>query len=482
MSNQKLETMEDYKNIFHWAETQKDGTIPSFDTRKNDPYEYQAGIGNHFVSEAVPGTIPRGQNQPRVVRFGLYAELISGSAFVAPRHLNKRSWFYRARPSLAHKGFDQLPDNKDIESCFLPLNPKIHVSSAQIAWRPFELPTTGEVDLIDGLKTICGSGDPSLREGLAVHIYACNKSMDRRAFVNSDGDWLIVPQEGNLDIQTEFGMLYVQPGEICVLQKGCRFRIGVEGSSRGYITEIWGSAFQLPDGGLVGSNGMANIRDFLSPVAKYDIDDNPWEIINRVNGRLFKANQDFSPFNVVAWQGNYVPFKYDLTKFVVVGSVTVDHLDPSIFTVLTAPSRDPLTPLVDFLALGPRWDVTSHTYRPPSFHRNAASELIGLIYGGYDGRSDAFNPGGISLDSGFVPHGISQEEYVGAVEHEAPVHQISKGAMAFMVESARQLTITDWAWNHENKHLHNSAMFEALEDNFSKHKDEIDQILQANQK
>ncbi|KAJ4353189.1 uncharacterized protein N0V89_004915 [Didymosphaeria variabile] len=447
-----LDNPQEYQNIFHWAETQKDGSVPSFRTRKNDPYEYQAGFNNLFESEAVPGTIPQGQNSPRNVRFGLYAEQMTATAFVAPRHLNKKAWLYRARPAVAHQGFTDLPDNEDTESCFLPLNPRVHVSPTQLAWLPFDIPTDGDVDFVAGLKTVAGSGDPTLREGLAVHTFLCNKSMEKRATVNSDGDYLIVAQEGNLDIQTEFGMLYVQPGEICIIQRGQRFKVNVEGPTRGYILEIWGSNFQLPE--------LA-----------------PWEIIYKLGGKFFKSTQQHSPFDVVAWHGNYVPYKYDLTKFVNVGSISVDHIDPSIFCVLTAPSRDPAAPLADFLIFSPRWDVASHTYRPPYYHRNAASELMGLIYGEYAGRSDEFQPGGVSFECGFVPHGVAYEEFKAATAAPPPEMRISEGAVAFMMESSRPFTITEWAMTSGKKHEHEVKMWDNLVDNFSTHKEEVERLL-----
>lgn len=249
-----------------------------------------------------------------------------------------------------------------------------------------------------------------MREGLATHVYTATKSMEKRAFVNSDGDFLIVPQQGALNIQTEFGPLYVQPGEICVIQRGLRFRVTVEGPTRGYILEIWGANFELPELGPLGSNGLANSRDFLHPKAKFEVThDDPWEIVYKLGGKFFRSTQNHSPFDVVAWHGNYVPYKYDLTKFVNVGSISVDHIDPSIFCVLTAKSRDPTAPLADFLIFSPRWDVASHTYRPPYYHRNAASELMGLIYGEYGGRSDSFQPGGVSFECGMVPHGVAYE-------------------------------------------------------------------------
>jgi homogentisate 1,2-dioxygenase len=234
--------------------------------------------------------------------------------------------------------------------------------------------------------------------------------MEKRAFVNSDGDFLIIAQQGNLDIQTEFGNLYVQPGEICVIQRGQRFKVAVDGPTRGYILEVWGSHFELPELGPLGSNGLANARDFLYPKANYTVTrDDPWEIVYKLGGRFFKSTQNHCPFDVVAWHGNYAPYKYDLTKFVNVGSISVDHIDPSIFCVLTAASRDANAPLADFLIFSPRWDVASHTYRPPYYHRNAASELMGLIYGEYAGRSDEFQPGGVSFECGWVPHGVAYE-------------------------------------------------------------------------
>ncbi|KAI7977079.1 hypothetical protein EIK77_005284 [Talaromyces pinophilus] len=378
-STADLQDPKEYQKIFHWAETQKDATIPSFKTRKNDPYKYQEGFGNHFSSEAIPGTIPHGQNSPRNVRFGLYAEQITATAFIAPRHANKKAWLYRIRPAVAHQGFTELPDNKDTECCFLPLNPKIHVSPTQLAWLPTDIPEE-ETDFVTGLRTFAGSGDPTLREGLATHVYVANKSMTKKAFVNSDGEFLIVPEKGALNIQTEFGPLFVQPGELIVIQRGIRFRVELpDGPSRGYILEIWGSSFELPELGPLGANGLANSRDFLTPTAQYEVVQEPWEIVYKLGGKFFKSTQNHSPFDVVAWHGNYVcstssllclqdiysplqvPYKYDMTKFVNVGSISVDHIDPSIFCVLTAKSRDLTSPLADFLIFSPRWDVASRT-------------------------------------------------------------------------------------------------------------------------
>lgn len=260
------------------------------------------------------------------------------------------------------------------------MNPRIHVSPTQLAWHPFDIPEGGDVDFVSGLKTVAGSGDPTLREGLATHVYVANTSMKKKAFVNSDGEFLIVPQQGALDIQTEFGPMLVQPGELCVIQRGIRFSVNLpDGPSRGYILEVWGTQFELPELGPLGANGLANARDFLSPVARYEILQEPWEIIYKLGGKFFKSTQNHSPYDVVAWHGNYVssplswgyphhadhyqvPYKYDLTKFVNVGSISVDHIDPSIFCVLTAKSRDLTAPLADFLTFSPRWDVASREF------------------------------------------------------------------------------------------------------------------------
>ncbi|KAH7336479.1 putative homogentisate 1,2-dioxygenase [Rhexocercosporidium sp. MPI-PUGE-AT-0058] len=470
----------DYENIFHWAETQQDGEIPSFKLRQNDPYEYQGGFGNTFESEAVPGTIPHGQNNPRKVRFGLYTEQITGSAFVAPRSANKKAWLYRMRPAVAHRGFTSLPDNPDMESNFLPSNQRVHISPTQLAWVPGDIPSE-QTTFVTGIKTMAGSGEPTLRDGLSTHIYMCNTNMETDAFVNSDGDYLIVPQEGALDIQTEFGMLYVQPGEICVIQRGHRFSIKLpDGKARGYILEIWGSSFELPELGPLGGNGMANPRDFLVPTAKYNVTtDEQWKIIYKICGKFFYSSQSHSPYDVVAWHGNYIPYKYDLTKFVTAGSISVDHIDPSIFCCLTAKSHNPHEPLADFLVLPPRWDVSSHTYRPAYYHRNAASEYMGLIYGGFGGRSEVFRPGAVSYECGMVPHGKPYEGYLAATTAAPGLVQMSKGSIAFMFESARAFTITEYAWKSDKKHQHNPELWDRVKSHFPEHQEEIEKALRG---
>nr|GAT52499.1 predicted protein [Mycena chlorophos] len=423
---------------------------------EKDPYIYQVGLGNRFASEALPGVLPEGQNQPQKVKYDLYTEGMTGASFVSPRAENLNNWLYRIRPSVAHQGFTPLPDNPDLESTFLPLNPKVHVSPTQLAWHPFALPADDtKVDFVDGLKTLAGNGDPTLREGLAVHIYTANTSMGNRAFCNNDGDMLILPQQGRLDIQTEFGKMMVRSGELCVIQRGMKFKVLLpDGPSRGYIQEIFGSHWQVPELGPIGGHGLANLRDFEHPVAHFDIDQSSWTITYKVAGKLFACHQEHTPFDVVAWHGNYVPFKYALEKFVNIGSISKDHIDPSIFCVLTARSKQANVPLADFLIFSPRWDVSSGSFRPPYYHRNSSTEFMGLLYGVYGGRSDGFQPGGASYETGFCPHG------------------------AFMFESSMPWTITDFAMKRSGKlHEHEPKMWDNLKANFMNHLDEVNADL-----
>ncbi|ORY72416.1 homogentisate 1,2-dioxygenase [Leucosporidium creatinivorum] len=449
--------------------------------KAGDPYEYQVGFGNSFASEAIPGTLPVGQNSPQKVAWGLYAEQVTATAFVAPRHSNQKLWLYRMRPSVAHQGFTEMPENPDMCADFSPSNPKVSVSPTQIAWKPFALPPDSEkIDFIDGLKTVAGTGQPQAKEGLAIHMYLANTSMEHRAFCNNDGDFLIVPQQGRLDIRTELGNLMVRPGEICVIQRGLRFKVSLpDGPSRGYIQEVYGAHYELPDLGPLGANGLANPRDFEHPIASFEIDQSGWEIVYKLMGTLWSCSQEHSPFDVVAYHGNYVPYKYDLSRFCNVGSISFDHIDPSIFCVLTARSNEPGTPMADFLVFSPRWDVASHTFRPPYFHRNAASEMMGLIMGDYGGRSDDFLPGGMSYEAGFTPHGVDYEVFSAASEIEQNGAQwISDGAYAFMFESCRAFTLTDWAVKRSGTiHYHEPKMWDPLESEFIERLDEVNAHL-----
>lgn len=299
----------DPQKVFHYTDLQR-----SKPTRANDPYEYLVGFGNHHQSEVIPGALPVAQNNPQDRGFGLYTEGLTYSFFAAPRHSNMSTYMYRARPSAAHRGYRSVDSKSNIENCFLSLNPKINTLPAQAEWSPFPLPAAGnKIDFTDGLQTLGGSGDPNLREGVALYIYAFNKDMNGKAYCNTDGDFLIVAQLGNLNIQTEMGRLFLQPGEICVIQRGIRFRIDLGPDvpvARGYIIEVWGSTWELPDLGPIGGHGLANPRDFLFPKAYIDEHLHcDFTIVVKNNGQLVAIDQDHSPFDVVAWHGNAVPYK-----------------------------------------------------------------------------------------------------------------------------------------------------------------------------
>uniref|UniRef100_A0A0C9RS29 Homogentisate 1,2-dioxygenase n=1 Tax=Wollemia nobilis TaxID=56998 RepID=A0A0C9RS29_9CONI len=408
--------------------------------------EYMSGFGNHFSSEAKPGALPVGQNNPLKCPYGLYAEQISGTAFTVPRKLNQRSWLYRIKPSVTHKPFNpKVPSHDRLISEFNQSSSS--ATPTQLRWRPVSIPDT-KTNFIDGLFTICGAGSSFLRHGYAVHMYAANASMEGCAFANADGDFLIVPQQGRLWITTEFGRLQASPGEIVVLQQGFRYSIDLpDGPSRGYVVEVFDGHFQLPDLGPIGANGLASPPDFQTPTAWFEDKACPgYTIIHKFGGSLFTANQDFSPFNVVAWHGNYAPYKYDLNKFCPFNTVLFDHGDPSINTVLTVPSEKPGVAVIDFVIFPPRWLVAEHTFRPPYYHRNCMSEFMGLIYGNYEAKAEGFAPGGASLHSCMTPHGPDTTTFEATIAggDDAKPTKI-KDAMAFMFESSLIPRITPWA-------------------------------------
>ncbi|XP_071907365.1 homogentisate 1,2-dioxygenase isoform X2 [Coffea arabica] len=391
--------------------------------------EYVSGFGNHVSSEAIAGALPQGQNSPLICPYGLYAEQISGTSFTAPRKLNLRSWLYRIKPSVTHEPFKpKVPTHGKFVSEFNQSNSS--ATPTQLRWRPVEIPEA-PTDFIDGLFTVCGAGSSYLRHGYAIHMYTANKSMENCAFCSADGDFLIVPQKGKLWITTECGRLQVVPGEIVVIPQGFRFVVDLpDGSARGYVAEIFGTHFQLPDLGPIGANGLAAPRDFLAPVAWFEQSTCPgYTIVQKFGGELFTAKQDFSPFNVVAWHGNYVPYK----------------------VVLTAPTDKPGVALLDFVIFPPRWVVAEHTFRPPYYHRNCMSEFMGLIYGGYEAKADGFLPGGASLHSCMTPHGPDTKSYEAtiALGSQAGPQKIAD-TMAFMFESCLIPRVCQWALESPN--------------------------------
>ena len=404
-----------------------------------DTHQYQSGFGNSFESEAVPGALPVGQFNPQRPPRGLYAEQFSTTAFTAPRAENRRTWFYRIRPSVAQSDFRPL-DHPRLLSAPLAGKPPPNL----LRWSPFTLPDRAQ-DFVDGLVTLAANGNVQAQTGIGVHVYLANRSMERRAFYSADGELLLVPQQGGLRLRTECGVLEVVPGEIALIPRGLRFAVELQDdTARGYVCENYGHPFVLPDRGPIGANGLANERDFLAPVAAFEDADDPWQVVAKFCGGLHVADLDHCPLDVVAWAGNSVPFKYDLARFNAIGSISFDHPDPSIFTVLTSPSALPGTANVDFVIFPPRWLVAEGTFRPPWFHRNVMSEFMGLIHGQYDAKEAGFEPGGASLHNCFSPHG-PEAAVVAKAEAADLAPQKLDDTLAFMFESRYVIAPTQWA-------------------------------------
>ncbi|EMS52126.1 Homogentisate 1,2-dioxygenase [Triticum urartu] len=394
---------------------------PNQPEQNGDGYAYLSGLGNSFASEAVPGALPaNGHNSPLLCPLGLYAEQLSGTSFTTPRHRNLRTWMYRIKPSVTHDPFHpRTPPNPRLLADFHDPNAAV-ATPTQLRWRPADLPprdADADLDFVDGLYTVCGAGSSFLRHGFAVHMYAANKSMDGCAFCNADGDFLIVPQQGS-------------------------------------------------------ANGLASARDFLSPTAWFEQVHRPgYVIVQKYGGELFTATQDFSPFNVVAWHGNYVPYKYDLSKFCPFNTVLFDHADPSVNTVLTAPTDKPGVALLDFVIFPPRWLVAENTFRPPYYHRNCMSEFMGLIYGVYEAKADGFLPGGASLHSCMTPHGPDTKTYEATISKlggpDANTPTRLSGTLAFMFESALIPRVCRWALESPSRDLDYYQCWIGLKSHFS---------------
>jgi homogentisate 1,2-dioxygenase len=474
--------------------------------------KYQTGFGNEFATETLPGALPKGQNSPQVVRIlppplctRPTARPISrsrhmastpssspgrplpcrgnptrgGESIVRPSRLGQprptRSWLYRARPGVLHSALKPYA-HKGVCADFS----KLKADPNQMRWKPMEVPSE-PVDFVDGLTT-AGAAEGAI----AIHWYTCNDSMTEsstgrppRSFYNSDGDMLIVPQLGALRITTEFGRLHVAPHEICVVQRGIRFSVDVSGPSRGYICEILKGHFEIPSLGPIGANGLANPRDFQTPVAWYDPSSAkdmppppaPWTVLNKFAHSFFAATQPHSPYDVVAWHGNYAPFKYNLDDFVCMNSVTVDHPDPSIYTVLTCQSDSPGTAICDFVIFPPRWMVMERSFRPPYYHRNCMTEFMGMVYGAYDAKV-GFVPGGSSLHSIGTPHGPDGPTFKAASTAElVPEH--FTGGLAFMFETCATLKLSDTALRGPHREWEYTKCWAGLPDLFDPERPEV---------
>lgn len=431
-----------------------------------EPLSYMTGFGNDFATEAVPATLPVGQNSPQKIAHGLYAEKFSGTAFTAPAAENFRSWFYRIRPSVVHGEFRQLEPGLVRAAP----DPEAVVTPNQLRWDPLAMPpdSTQGADFIDGLTTMATNGDVRGQTGMAVHIYRATRAMDERFFCNADGEMLIVPEMGAVTLHTECGVLRAEPGEIALVPRGMKFRVvPADTAARGYVCENYGRLFRLPERGPIGSDGLANRRDFETPVACFEDREGDFELVFKLGGRLFACDIGHSPLDVVAWHGNLVPYRYDLSRFNTIGSISFDHPDPSIFTVLTSPSDTPGTANVDFVIFPPRWLVAEHTFRPPWYHRNVMSEFMGLVQGEYDAKpGGGFAAGGASLHNCMSAHGPDREAFERAsIADLAP--QKLDDTMAFMFESRYLIQPTAFAMETQALQRDYRACWQGLEKRFN---------------
>ena len=414
--------------------------------------QYMPGFGNDFETESLPGALPQGQNSPQRCAYGLYAEQLSGSPFTAPRGTNERSWLYRIRPSVRHTSRFRRIDVPHWKTA--PCIDDHDLPLGQLRWNPVPMPNE-ETNFIAGVRTMTTAGDVHTQVGMASHAYVINTSMEDDYFFNADGELLMVPQEGGLSVFTEMGVMEVGPGEICVIPRGMMVKVGLmDGPARGYICENYGAKFTLPDRGPIGANCLANPRDFKTPVAAYEDKETACRLTVKWCGQFHVTEIGHSPLDVVAWHGNYIPYKYDLRTFSPVGAILFDHPDPSIFTVLTAPSGEEGTANVDFVIFPERWMVAEHTFRPPWYHRNIMSEFMGLIYGQYDAKEEGFVPGGMSLHNMMLPHGPDTMGFEKATNAELMPQKL-EGTMAFMFETRFPQHLTRFA-----------AELETLQDNY----------------
>lgn len=403
--------------------------------------QYQTGFGNSCATEALPGALPIGRNSPQKCPYGLYAEQLSGTAFTVSRAENRRSWLYRIRPAAAdQQPFEPYPITGWTNTFGNgPVTPNV------MRWDPLPMPAA-PTDFIDGVTTWAGNGCSNDQIGVGINLYAANKSMEGRFFYNADGEMLLVPQEGRLRLATELGLIDIEPCEIAVIPRGVRFRVELlDGTARGYMLENFGAAMRPPELGPIGSNGLANVRDFQIPVAWYEDKEGDFEIIAKFTGGFWRAKTNHSPLDVVAWHGTHAPYKYDLRRFNTIGSISYDHPDPCLFTVLTSPSDTPGAANMDFAIFPPRILAMENTFRPPWFHRNIASEFMGLIQGVYDAKAEGFVPGGASLHNCMSSHGPDAETFEKASNADTSTAHYIRDTMAFMFETRRVIRPTDQA-------------------------------------
>jgi homogentisate 1,2-dioxygenase len=401
---------------------------------------YMPGFGNDFETEALPAALPQGQNSPQKCNYGLYAEQLSGTAFTRPKP--ERTWCYRIRPSVKHTSRFrkiEVPHWKSAPHVLADV-----ISLGQYRWDPIPMPQTG-LNWITGMHTVTTAGDVNTQTGMASHVYLITESMVDEYFYSADSELLVVPQSGRLRFCTELGVIDLEPKEIAILPRGMVYRVEVlEGPCRGFVCENYGQTFELPNRGPIGANCMANPRDFKTPVAAFEDREAPSRVVIKWCGQFHETRIGHSPLDVVAWHGNYAPCKYDLRSYSPVGAILFDHPDPSIFTVLTAPSGHEGTANIDFVLFRERWMVAEHSFRPPWYHKNIMSELMGNIYGQYDAKPQGFQPGGLSLHNCMLPHGPDRNAFEGASNADLKAEKLDN-TMSFMFETRFPQHLTEWA-------------------------------------
>jgi homogentisate 1,2-dioxygenase len=402
---------------------------------------YMSGFGNTFETEALPGALPVGRNSPQKVNYGLYAEQLSGSPFTAPQASNQRSWLYRIRPTVRHTSRFERIDCGLI--CTAPER-ESELPIGQLRWGPTPIPSE-KLTFLTGLRTMTTAGDCETHAGMAAHVLLVTEPMVHEHFYDADGELLVVVQQNRLRFRTEFGVIEIEPGEVCVIPRGVIFRVElIDGPARAYVCENYGGGFTLPNRGPIGANCLANPRDFLTPVASHEDVDAPHTLVVKWGGELYRTQVPHSPIDVVAWHGNYYPYKYDLRRFSPVGAISFDHPDPSIFTVMTSPSETPGTANIDFVIFPERWAVAENTFRPPWYHRNIMSEFMGLVYGVYDAKPEGFVPGGMSLHNQMLPHGPDADAFNHASNVELKPVKLTN-TLAFMFETRFRQRVTKHA-------------------------------------
>jgi homogentisate 1,2-dioxygenase len=400
---------------------------------------YQTGFGNDFATEAVAGALPIAKNSPQKAPLGLYAEQFSGTAFTVPRASNRRTWKYRIRPSVTHGVFEQIENEKWLSSF-----DEVPVTPNQLRWDALQMPQS-KTDFVDGMVTIAGNGSPASQSGISINIFACNEERSDRFFFNSDAEMIVVAEKNHVRFLTELGIVEIEPGFIAVIPRGLKFRVELpDGDARGYICENYGALFRLPELGPIGANGLANSRDFETPVAWFEDREGDFELIQKFDGNFWRSELGHSPLDVVAWHGNNAPYRYDLRNFNTIGSISYDHPDPSIFTVLTSPSGESGVANCDFVIFPDRWLVMEDTFRPPWYHRNSMSEYMGLVFGQYDAKEEGFVHGGGSLHNQMAGHGPDLDAFEKASNSNLTPQKLSN-TLAFMFESRYVIRPTRFA-------------------------------------